>query len=246
MEAQEDTDTGTGTGTGTDKGLSASCSDIICKHCNERIWHDGQEVKQIRVMLSRHMSANNRCCRPNGVFKPAEEAKILMEKMMTNKNLLEVRGGRDCDFLRREDADDSHECSSCGKLFSTFDQADHHAKYTTCKDNQPPPRAIRTHCHMTVGGTLVRAVRNTRRRLDSTFAAVPVPITPAVGTVTGTDMPPPAPAAPSLQDYTNSGEFLQACIYIFILFYLLFKYISQIYVSLSLFPCIYLLFMYRC
>ena len=48
MEVLVDTDTGTGTGTGTgtDKGLSASCSDIICKHCNERMWHDGQEVKQ--------------------------------------------------------------------------------------------------------------------------------------------------------------------------------------------------------
>ena len=42
------------------------------------------------------------------MFKPAKEAKILTEQMITNSNLFEVRGARDCDFLRRTDADDSH------------------------------------------------------------------------------------------------------------------------------------------
>ena len=125
MDVQVSVDTGTNTGAsstgaGPQKGLSASCSDIVCKRCNVRVWHDGQDIKQMRVMLSRHMIADNGRCRPDGSFKPAKEAKILVEQMMTNKNLFDVRGARECDFFQRKDADDSHECSSCAKLFATF------------------------------------------------------------------------------------------------------------------------------
>ena len=216
MDVQVPVDTGTdtgasSTGAGPQKGLSASCSDIVCKRCNVRIWHDGQPFERIRMEMSRHVNLHNGRCRPDGNFKPAKEAKMLVEQMIINQNLFEVRGARECDFLRREDAKDSHECSSCTKLFATFDQADHHCNYTRCKVVRPPPRAVRIHCHVTVGGTLVRAVGNARRRLDDTFSAVPMPITPAANPIIAgqsADMPPP-PAAPVLQHNTDNGKCLE-------------------------------------
>ena len=163
---------------GPRKGVSASCCDIICDHCNGRIWHDGQEKKQMRVMLSRHMNANGGRCRPDGTFKPAKEAKTLMEQMITNRNIFEVRGARGCDFLQRTDPPDAHQCSGCSKLFPTLDQANRHMQHTKCKQARPSSKATPVHCHITIGGTLVRALPSTRRRLDSAFAAVPA--TPAI------------------------------------------------------------------
>ena len=216
-----DTDTETNaasTGTGPKKGMRASCCDIICDHCNHRIWHEGQPIERMRKEISRHISANNGRCRPDGQLKPAKEARILTEQFVTNRNLFEVRGAKGCDFFQQSDPPDAHQCSSCRRLFATLDQAEYHAKYTKCKQAQPSPSAMRVHCHVTIGGTLVKAPASTRRRLDSTFAAVPatpairpaaMPGTEMAGTAsTGTSIPP----APAYQHYTNSGEYMY-CIF---------------------------------
>ena len=215
--AAMDTDTeanAASTGTGPKKGFTPSHVDVLCDSCGDCVWQVGQSSPLNRE-LSRHINSKNGSCRPDGIFKPAKEAKMLTEQMITNCNLFEVRGARECDFLRQIDADDSHECSNCQKLFPTLDQAEHHAKHTKCKQARPAPMAMRVHCHITIGGTLVRAVASTRRRLDSAFAAAPVPATPAIrpavmaGTAsTGTSIPP----APAYHHYTNSGEYMY-CIF---------------------------------
>ena len=223
MDVQVPVDTGidTGaasTGDGPQKGLSASCSDIICKLCNERIWHDGQPHERIRKEISRHMNANGGRCRPDGTFKPAKEAKTLMEQMITNRNIFEVRGARGCDFLQRTDPPDAHQCSGCSKLFPTLDQANRHMQHTKCKQARPSSKATPVHCHITIGGTLVRALPSTRRRLDSAFAAAPA--TPAIrpAAISGTEMAGAvstgtiAMPTPAFHQH-NSGEYMHCMLH---------------------------------
>ena len=148
MDVQVPVDTGTDTDAGTDtgavssgagrkKGFTPSHVDASCDSCGVCVWREDKSTGLNRE-LSRHINAKNGRCRPDGTLKPATEAKTLTEHVITNRNLFEVRGPKECSFLRRNDADDSHECSSCTKLFATFDQADHHCNYAKCKDVRPP------------------------------------------------------------------------------------------------------------